>query len=83
MTFISFDRDGNIYPCEMIGRSEMKLGNVSDGHDLIDLIIAAYKSNPYYASRKVDNCQKCPFFYYCRGGCKACSLAYGKEAAGV
>lgn len=83
VTFISFDRDGNIYPCEMIGRSEMKLGNVSDGHDLIDLIIAAYKSNPYYASRKVDNCQKCPFFYYCRGGCKACSLAYGKEAAEV
>ena len=83
VTFISFDREGNIYPCEMIGYSEMKLGNVSDGRDLIDLIIEAHDSNPYYAPRKVENCQGCPFFYFCRGGCKACSLAYGKEAAEV
>ena len=83
VTFISFDRDGNIYPCEMIGRPEMKLGNVSDGEDLIELIVKAHDSNPYYAPRRVDSCCGCPFFYYCRGGCKACSLAYGKEAAEI
>ena len=83
VTFISFDREGNIYPCEMIGHPEMKLGNVSDGNDLVDLIVEAHNSNPYYAPRKVQSCQGCPFFYYCRGGCKACSLAYGKEAAEV
>lgn len=78
--FVSFDREGNIYPCEMIGRLEMKIGNVSENLDLTDLIVAAHKSNPYYATRKVDSCVACPFFYYCRGGCKACSLAYGKKA---
>ncbi len=83
VTFISFDREGNIYPCEMIGRPEMKLGNVSDGNDLIELIVKAHDGNPYYAPRKVDSCSGCPFFYYCRGGCKACSLAYGKEAAEI
>ena len=83
VTFISFDREGNIYPCEMIGRPEMKLGNVSDEEDLIELIIKAHDSNPYYAPRKVGSCTDCPFFYYCRGGCKACSLAYGKEAAEI
>ena len=83
VSFISFDRDGNIYPCEMIGRPEMKLGNVSNGEDLIELITEAYTSNPYYAPRQTEGCQGCPFFYYCRGGCKACSLAYGKQAAEV
>lgn len=82
-TFISFDRDGNIYPCEMIGRTEMKLGNISDGEDLIELILKAQNVNPYYAPRKTDSCADCPFYYYCRGGCKACSLAYGKEAAEI
>lgn len=80
VSFISFDRDGNIFPCEMIGRLEMKLGNVSEGKDLIDLIVQAHETNPYYAPRKVDSCTGCPFFFYCRGGCKACSLAYGNEA---
>lgn len=83
ISFISFDREGNIFPCEMVGRPEMKIGNVSDGKDLIDLIVKAQDSNPYYAPRKVEKCQGCPFFYYCRGGCKACSIAYGKEAAEV
>ncbi len=83
VTFVSFDREGNIYPCEMIGRPEMKLGNVSNGDDLIDLIVKAHDKNPYYAPRKVSSCDGCPFFYYCRGGCKACSLAYGQEAAEV
>lgn len=83
VTFISFDRDGNIYPCEMIGHEDMKLGNVSDGLDLIDLIVQAHDANPYYAPRKVAGCSGCPFFYFCRGGCKACSLAYGKKAEDV
>lgn len=80
ISFISFDRDGNIYPCEMIGHPEIRIGNVSNGDDLIELIIKAHDTNPYYAPRKVESCSKCPFFYYCRGGCKACSMAYGKEA---
>lgn len=83
VSFISFDRSGNIYPCEMIGRPEMVLGNVSDGSDLIELIVKAQDTNPYYAPRKTGACADCPFFCYCRGGCKACSLAYGKEAAEI
>lgn len=83
VTFVSFDHEGNIYPCEMIGRPEMKLGNVSDGEDLIDLIVKAHETNPYYVPRKKTNCEGCPFFYYCRGGCKACSLAYGKKASEI
>ncbi len=79
-SFISFDQDGNIYPCEMIGRQEFSLGNIMDEqNDLIELIRKAQHSNKYYAPRKTESCGNCPYLYFCRGGCKASCLAYGRE----
>lgn len=82
-SFISIDRHGYIYPCEMLGRQEMRLGNVVDGKDLVELIGQAKASNPYYKPRELKKCEDCPFKFYCRGGCKACSLAYGKQACEI
>ena len=82
-SFISIDRQGYIYPCEMLGRQEMRLGNVADGKDLAELIAQAKKENPYYKPRETQKCAECPFMFYCRGGCKACSLAYGKQACEI
>lgn len=80
LAFISFDRDGNIYPCEMIGRQEFRLGNIADeNNDLPDLIRRAFRENGYYAQRRTEKCGDCPWFYFCRGGCKASCLAYGAE----
>ena len=80
LAFISFDRDGNIYPCEMIGRQEFCLGNIADeAHDLPELIRRAHVDNGYYARRRTDQCRDCPWFHFCRGGCKASCLAYGAE----
>lgn len=80
LAFISFDRDGNIYPCEMIGRKEFCLGNIADeDNDLPDLIRRAHADNGYYAQRRTEQCGECPWFHFCRGGCKASCLAYGTE----
>lgn len=80
ISFISFDQFGNIYPCEMIGRSEYCLGNITEEeNDLLELIRLAQKHNKYYASRKTEVCTGCPYMYFCRGGCKASCLAYGVE----
>ena len=80
ISFISFDQNGNIYPCEMIGRPEYCLGNIADEeNDLLELIRRAQKHNGYYAPRKTTTCVSCPYLYFCRGGCKASCLAYGKE----
>lgn len=80
ISFISFDQNGNIYPCEMIGRSEYCLGNIADEkNDLIELIRQAQENNGYYAPRKTETCISCPYMYFCRGGCKASCLAYGNE----
>ena len=79
-SFISFDQKGDIYPCEMIGRPEYCIGNIFDTeHDLLDLIRIAAVHNSYYAPRKTESCVECPFFCFCRGGCKASCLAYKKE----
>ena len=84
LTFISFDQHGNIYPCEMIGRSEYRIGNIADeNNDICELIREAQIKNGFYAERKLDSCKNCPFLYFCRGGCKASCLAYGKEPCEV
>ncbi len=80
MSFISFDQQGNIYPCEMIGRPEFCLGNIADEqNDLIELISSAQGQNEYYTPREIDTCGDCPYLYFCRGGCKASCLAYGQK----
>ena len=78
-SFISFDRDGNIFPCEMIGRSDFSLGNVKDNPDLIDAIEKAKDNNLYYKERCLDSCENCPYLVFCGGGCKASCLSYGKS----
>lgn len=84
LSFISFDQQGNIYPCEMIGRTDYCLGNVADEHnDLTELIKKAQSNNDYYAQRNLTSCNDCPFIYFCRGGCKASCLAYGKKPCEV
>ena len=84
LSFISFDQQGNIYPCEMIGCTEYCLGNISDAHnDLTELIKEAQVKNGYYTERKLNSCNACPFIYFCRGGCKASCLAYGKKPCDV
>ena len=84
LSFISFDQQGNIYPCEMIGRTEYCLGNVADEHnDLVELIKEARSNNDYYAQRNLNSCNDCPFIFFCRGGCKASCLAYGKKPCDV
>lgn len=84
LSFISFDQQGNIYPCEMIGHTEYCLGSVLDEYnDLTTLINEAQTKNDYYAQRDLNSCNGCPFIYFCRGGCKASCLAYGKKTCDV
>ncbi len=66
---VSFDFEGNIYPCELIGDAQVKLGNIRDGKGLRELLEAAYPHNPYFKDRREDTCHTCHWRYFCRGGC--------------
>lgn len=82
-SFISFDQHGNIYPCEMIGEDRFCIGNIYDEKDLVNLIGESVQHNPYYSTRNLETCSNCPYLFYCRGGCKACSLSYGRDASDI
>ena len=81
--FISFSQEGGIYPCEMIGSEENCLGSIYDGVDLAELIAAGKSRIPYFYDRELEDCRECPWQFYCRGGCKASAMAYGKTPSEI
>lgn len=64
----SFNRKGDIFPCEMTDFTEERVGNIQDQIDLQQLI-QSYHSNIFGIERKAEICNECPWWFYCRGGC--------------
>ena len=82
-SIISFDSEGNIYPCEMIDYPEVKIGNIyhddkiSDDVSLKKQIGEAKKRNIYFNKKVNKECKDCPWYYYCKGGCTS-RILYSK-----
>lgn len=68
---ISFNKDGDIFPCEMSDFESEKIGNISEDKDLLELIQKSINTSELYKERKINKCDRCPWWYYCKGGCKA------------
>ena len=68
---LSFDMQGNIYPCEMTDYPNVKLGSIYSGDDLLSLIKKAYNNNIYYKTRRKTECLICPWWCFCKGGCSS------------
>ena len=68
---VSFDMDGNIYPCELTDWEDEIIGNIYSGEDLFDMIANGIRTKAYFNDRKKNECSCCPWYYYCRGGCSA------------
>lgn len=81
--FISFSQEGDIYPCELIGSTPNRMGNIRDGIPLPQLLARAQQTLPYFEPRRTDECRDCPWLPFCGGGCRASAMAYGREAAQV
>lgn len=81
---LSFDRKGDIYPCEMMDYPEEKIGSIyrdgrlDEGARLTAQLECAIKQNPFFAEKKCDACVDCPWFYFCRGGCTSKMRYLGK-----
>ncbi len=73
---ISFDVNGNIFPCEMTDYPEECLGNISNDKDLVKLI-SQRQGKGYFAPKNLSSCENCPFLYFCQGGCTT-SIIYKK-----
>jgi len=67
---ISFAPDGFIYPCEMTDFKNESLGALSDC-DLCSAIACAEKTHLYFAEKRIPECDTCPWWPYCKGGCSS------------
>lgn len=68
---ISFNKEGDIFPCEMSDFESEKIGNIYENKDLIEMVRKSINVSELYKERKIKECDDCPWWYYCRGGCKA------------
>ena len=76
---VSFDMDGGIYPCELTDWPDERLGTITDGRDLDEMIAAAIPGRAYFREKKKEACGRCPWWYYCRGGCSSAVKYLGRE----
>lgn len=75
INLLSIDMNGDIYPCEMTDYKDVKIGSIykdgklSSNTELINQINKSKKSNIYFQEKGDNNCKKCPWQYFCKGGC--------------
>lgn len=70
---LSIDSEGFVYPCELTDYSSFRMGSVEESFDKM-AEKAAQSEKGYFEPRNIECCGDCPWFYYCRGGCKSAAL---------
>jgi uncharacterized protein len=68
---ISFDKNGNVYPCELTDHSDEILGNIHTEESLPLLIQKGSKNKKYFQNKKIPECDECTYYCFCKGGCSA------------
>lgn len=67
---IAFDQEGRIFPCDVTDYKEEAIGDVHTGGDLIELVkTARNQGRDFFAKKRSDKCDDCPFWFFCKGGC--------------
>ena len=77
---ISFDGNGDVYPCDMLDNKEVRIGNIAEDSDLVHMIESSAVKNSFFREKEKKDCSDCPWNGYCRGGCTA-SAVYSKECS--
>jgi len=77
-TFVTFSREGKIYPCELVYKEDLLLGNIDDDEPLEEQI-GRNLHNRYFTSKVDRECRKCDWLPFCRGGCTASAISYGSK----
>lgn len=69
---LSIDGNGDVYPCELTDDPSYRLGNVQDEQTFEEMIHHAMTAGcAYFQARECKECHGCPWWFFCRGGCKA------------
>lgn len=76
---ISFDNQGNIYPCDLTDCKDEVIGNITNEQPLPILIENAKKTRKYYQNKASSACNHCSFKAFCCGGCSS-AIKYLKNS---
>lgn len=71
---LSVDTDGTIYPCHMLHRPELAMGNAFAGVVLDALQTDVSRTFQTLDAEKFEDCGSCRYLRICGGGCRARSL---------
>jgi uncharacterized protein len=76
---VSFDRLGNIFPCEMIDFPEEKIGSIYEEDSLEEMVKKAMQKNLFFLPKIDERCNTCPWWFYCQGGCSSRNRYVGRD----
>ena len=71
---LSVDADGTIYPCHMLHRPELAMGNAFTDAVLDALQTDVSRTFQTLDAEKFEDCGTCRYLRICGGGCRARSL---------
>lgn len=71
---VSVDADGTIYPCHMLHRGELAMGNAFTGSVLEALQSDVSRMFQAFDVERFEGCGTCKYMRICGGGCRARSL---------
>ena len=68
---VSINGAGEIHTCDLTDAGDEPFGNIRDGRDLTEVLSEAAATHPFFRPRSGLGCGKCPWHWFCRGGCKS------------
>ena len=74
--YFAVESDGSVYPCDFYTQDEMKLGNISEG---FNVLWNSKKAQDFMEDsiEKPKECLECGYYGLCRGGCRRWRDVYG------
>ena len=71
---VALNRYGDLFPCDLVDVSEVKMGNIFGEHTIPQIVKAAEQGNPFFAASPNEKCHNCPWELFCKGGCSAATI---------
>lgn len=70
-TLISIAADGSVYPCHMLHREDMRMGNILEDNceSILAHPVAAHLAS--ITAKDISECSNCSYSALCGGGCRA------------
>lgn len=76
---VSINGAGEIHTCDLTDAGDEPFGTIRDGRDLTEILSEAVANHPFFRNRSGPGCGKCPWHWFCRGGCKS-SMRFARGA---